>query len=62
MSNQGIINHLAKVSLTLQIKIADNRESIDFCALEQLTLKMCLEHTEFLIAYFENIQNRSKNE
>lgn len=62
MTNQEIINHLAKISLNLQIKIADNRDSIDFCALEQLTLKMCYEHTEFLIAYFENVQNRSNHE
>lgn len=62
MTNQEIINHLAKISLNLQIKIADNSDSNDFCALEQLTLKMCYEHAEFLIAYFKNVQNRTKNE
>lgn len=62
MTNQEIINCLAKISLNLQIKIADNRDSNEFCALEQLTLKMCYEHTEFLIAYFENVQNRNNHE
>lgn len=62
MTNQEIINHLAKISLHLQIKIAVNSSSDNFCALEQLTLKMCYEHTEFLIAYFTHVQNRANNE
>lgn len=62
MTNQEIINHLAKINLNLLIKMSDNRESTSFCALEHLTLKICLEHTEFLIAYFVTVKNRSNHE